>query len=160
MIKPRSVLELGTFTGYSALCMAEALDDEALLHTVEVDDELEDEILENLRKSPHGHKVKLHIGDAIDTMEKFLDESFDLIVIDADKRQYPQYFTRALRLLKRGGFMIADNTLWDGHVVESGKHTSQTKGILDFNDLVAATPGVETAIIPFRDGITLIKKTN
>ena len=159
MIAPRMVLELGTFTGYSALCMAEALDDDAHLHTVEADDELEEEILSNFSQSPHGSKITLHIGDALDVMEKFEDESFDMAVIDADKREYPSYFKKILRLVKTGGFILADNTLWDGHVTETGKHSSQTQGIMEFNDLVVRTPGVEVAMIPLRDGLTLIRKT-
>ena len=160
MIRPQKVLELGTFTGYSALCVAEALDEDACVHTVEADDELEEEILSNLSKSPHGYKVKLHIGDAGEVMKQFPEESFDFLIIDADKREYPQYFIQAMRLLKPGGFILADNTLWDGHVVEKGKHSSQTKGILEFNDMLMETPGIDVAMIPFRDGITLIRKVN
>ena len=160
MIKPEKVLELGTFTGYSALCIAEALDDDGEIHTIEADDELEDEILSNIKKSPHGYKIKLHIGDALDTMEEMQQETFDLAVIDADKRQYPRYFKKVMELLKPGGYIFADNTLWDEHVVERGKHSGQTTGIIEFNDLVTKTSGVEVAIIPVRDGLTLIKKCN
>ena len=158
MIKPKKVLELGTFTGYSALCMAEALDDDAILHTIEADDELEEEIISNLAKSPHGKKVKLHIGDALTVLDKFDQLTFDLALIDADKREYPQYFGQVLKLIKPGGYILADNTLWDGHVAEAGKHSPQTRGILEFNDLVASTPGIEVSIIPLRDGLTLIHR--
>lgn len=158
MIKPKRIIELGTFTGYSALCMAEALDEDAVIHTVEADDELEHEIQQNISQSPHGAKIILHIGDALDVMKKFEPGYFDLAVIDADKREYPQYFTSTMEIVKSGGFIIADNTLWDGHVVETCKHSSQTNGILEFNRLVAETPGVEVAIIPIRDGLTLIHK--
>ena len=160
MIKPLKVLELGTFTGYSALCIAEAIDEQAEIHTIEVDDELEALINSNLKKSPHGSKVKLHIGDAMDIMQGFEPDSFDLVLIDADKRQYPQYFEQVMKLLKPGGYIFADNTLWDGHVVETCRHSSQTQGILEFNDLVAQTPNVEVAILPIRDGLSLIRKCN
>lgn len=158
MINPRLVLELGTFTGYSALCMAEAIGEDAMIHTIEADDELEEVIRKNFEKSPHGHKITLHIGDALEVMDGLEPESFHLVVIDADKRQYPDYFRKSLTLLKPGGYIIADNTLWDGHVTESAKHSSQTTGILEFNRLVAETPGVEVAILPVRDGVTLIRK--
>lgn len=158
MINPQNVLELGTFTGYSALCVAEALGDNARIHTVEADDEMEEVIRGNLKKTHHGEKVTLHIGDALEVMKDFPEESFELIVIDADKRQYPAYFVEALKLLKKGGYIIADNTLWDGHVTEQGKHSSQTLGIMEFNDLVSNTSGIETAILPVRDGLTLIRK--
>ena len=158
MINPRKVLELGTFTGYSALCIAEALKEDAEIHTIEADEELEDEIRRNLQECRDGRKVKLHIGDALEVMSQWEDAFFDLAVIDADKRQYPKYFIETMRLVKPGGYILADNTLWDGHVTESGKHSSQTLGILEFNDLVANTPGIDVSIIPMRDGLTLIHK--
>lgn len=158
MIRPRRVLELGTFSGYSALCMAEALEPGATLHTVEVDDELEDFIRANLASTPAGESITLHIGDAMETMRGWDDGTFDLIFIDADKRAYADYYGEALRLLRPGGFIIADNTLWDGHVVEGCRHSSQTEGIIRFNDLVASDPRVEKAIVPLRDGLTLIRK--
>ncbi len=158
MIRPRRVLELGTFSGYSALCMAEALEPGATLHTVEVDDELEDFIRANLASAPAGENITLHIGDAMETMRGWDDGAFDLIFIDADKRAYADYYGEALRLLQPGGFIIADNTLWDGHVVEGCRHSSQTEGIIRFNDLVASDPRVEKAIVPLRDGLTLIRK--
>lgn len=158
MIRPRRVLELGTFSGYSALCMAEALEPGASLHTVEVDDELEDFIRANLASTPAGESITLHIGDAMETMRGWDDDAFDLIFIDADKRAYADYYGEALRLLRPGGFIIADNTLWDGHVMEGCRHSSQTEGIIRFNDLVASDPRVEKAIVPLRDGLTLIRK--
>lgn len=158
MIRPNKVLELGTFTGYSALCIAEALEEGAVIDTIEVDDELQDVIEGNLKMSVHGQKVRLHIGDALEVMKEFETESFDLAVIDADKRLYPQYFEAVMKLLKPGGFIIADNTLWDGHVWETGKHSSQTKGVIEFNEMVAHYRGVEVAMIPLRDGMTLVRK--
>ncbi|MDE6336399.1 MAG: O-methyltransferase [Muribaculaceae bacterium] len=158
MIAPKRVLELGTFSGYSALCIAEALSDDARLDTIEVDDELEDFIRENLTSSPHGYKVRLHIGDASEIMKQWQDAEFDLIFIDADKRHYDDYYAAALPLLRPGGYIIADNTLWDGHVTEINPRSSQTLGIMRFNDMVASDPRVEKVIIPLRDGLTIIRK--
>ena len=158
MIKPKRILELGTFSGYSALCMAEALSEDASLDTIEVSDELEDFIRENLASSPHGKKVNLHIGDALQIMQSWQPATFDLIFIDADKRKYVDYFLLARDLLKPGGFIIADNTLWDGHVLEDSPRSPQTRGIQAFNDLVASDSSFETVIIPLRDGLTLLRK--
>ncbi|MDE6444832.1 MAG: O-methyltransferase [Muribaculaceae bacterium] len=158
MIRPRHVLELGTFSGYSALCMAEALEEDASLDTVEVCDELEDFIRENLSSSPYGNKVRLHIGDALDVMRQWDDGHFDLIFIDADKRHYVDYFNRCRDIIAPGGFIIADNTLWDGHVLEPDTRSPQTKGIMAFNDAVAADPDFETVMIPLRDGLTILRK--
>lgn len=158
MIKPSRVLELGTFTGYSALCIAEGLEGDATIDTIEINDEMEEPILENLSRVEAGKRVKLHIGDAIEIMRNFGNEEFDLIFIDADKRKYSEYFLQALPLLKAGGYMIIDNTLWDGHVIEETKHSSMTSGVMAFNDLLTTFPGIETAMIPFRDGMTIVRK--
>lgn len=158
MIAPERVLELGTFSGYSALCIAEALSEDGRLDTIEVDDELENFIRENLESTPHGKKVSLHIGDAKEIMNRWSDGEFDLIFIDADKRAYDSYYQEALSLLKPGGFIIADNTLWDGHVTEIDSRSPQTLGIMRFNDLVARDERVEKVIIPMRDGLTIIRK--
>ncbi|HJV78380.1 MAG TPA: O-methyltransferase [Paludibacter sp.] len=158
MIQPKCILELGTFTGYSALCMAEALTGEGVLHTIECDDELEDFILQNFAGSEHGHKIKLHIGDALAEIEK-LDETFDLVFIDADKREYMAYYEAVLPKLRAGGFILADNTLWDGKVLKSvDSNDKQTIEIMRFNDFVAADPRVEKVMLPLRDGLTLIRK--
>lgn len=158
MIKPKRILELGTFSGYSALCLAEGTDDGAYVDTIEVDDELEDFILGNLAESPQGHKVRLHIGDALQVLRQWSGPTFDLIFIDADKRRYADYLDATLPLLKDGGYIIADNTLWDGHVVADERHSPQTLGIMAFNDIVAHHPQLETAMIPMRDGLTILRK--
>lgn len=158
MINPQRVLELGTFSGYSALCLAEGLTGDATVDTIEYDDELEGIIRRNLLSSPFGDKVRLHIGDALEVMKEWEDSEFDLIFIDADKRNYPEYYESSMRLLKDGGFMIADNTLWDGHVIEEGRHSPQTEGVIRFNDIVSRDHRVEKAMIPLRDGLTLIHK--
>lgn len=161
MIAPHDVLELGTFSGYSALCIAEALHDGATIHTVEADDELEDFIREAIASAPCGERIQLHIGDALSFAKGCKPESFDLIFMDADKRQYADYYEACLPLLRPGGYIIADNTLWDGHVVEPDHFNDrQTASIRLFNDIVAADPRVEKVIIPLRDGLTLIRKLN
>ena len=159
MIRPRRVLELGTFSGYSALCMAEALEDNAWIDSVESDDELEDFILKALSDSPYGSKIKLHIADALEFMTACEDEIYDLIFIDADKRRYTDYYNEALRVLRTGGFILADNTLWDGHVVNPAKAKDpQTAGIMQFNEKVFLDSRVEKVILPLRDGLTMIRK--
>ena len=159
MINPKMVLELGTYSAYSALCLAEGLtDDSCHVHTIEIEDELEDFIREHLAQSPFGHRVTLHIGDAADIVPT-LGETFDLIYIDANKRDYVAYYHMVMPYLRQGGFIIADNTLWDGKVADGIEHhDAQTQGILAFNDLVAADPRVEKVILPLRDGLTLIHK--
>lgn len=161
MAAPRRVLELGTFSGYSALCIAEGLAPGATIDTVEADDELEDFIRKALDASPFGERVRLHIADATAFMKECDDECYDMIFMDADKRSYPRYYEECLRLLRPGGFLIADNTLWDGHVVEPDHfRDAQTAGIRTFNDMVAADPRVEKVMVPLRDGLTLVYKPN
>ena len=158
MIQPKSILELGTFTGYSALCMAEALPQDGILHTIECDDELEEFILQNFAGSQHGHKIKLHIGDALAEIDK-LDEIFDLVFIDADKREYIAYYEAVLPKIRVGGFILADNTLWDGKVLKKVElNDKQTIEIMRFNDFVAKDPRVEKVLLPLRDGLTVIRK--
>lgn len=156
MIAPRRVVELGTYAGYSALSIAEGLAEGAEIHTVEADDEMEDFIRHRLERSPHGHKVRLHIGAA----EKLLDElpgPWDMAFIDANKRNYTDYYEALLPKMRPGGFILADNTLWAGKVADPSSHDPQTEGIRAFNDLVASDPRVETVILPLRDGLTLIR---
>ena len=158
MIKPRRVLELGTFTGYSALAMAEGLAEDAELHTVEIDDELDDFLCEHFEASPRREQIHLHIGDAAMVVPQ-LGGQFDLVFIDANKRNYCDYYHLVMPLVPVGGFIIADNTLWDGKVANlPQKIDSQTAGILAFNDLVANDDRVEKVIIPIRDGLTVIHK--
>ncbi len=163
MIRPKRILELGTFAGYSALCMAEGLDDDATIITVEIDDEKEDFIRARLAESPHGKKVVLRIGDSLETIaalgKELGEECLDMVFMDADKRTYPECYAAVMPLLRPGGFLIADNTLWDGHVVDHNyDKDKQTKGIRRFNDIAATDPAVETVILPLRDGISLIRK--
>ena len=160
-IPPHRVLELGTFSGYSALCIAEGLDSGCLIDTVEANDELEDFIRMALSRSPHGHKIHLHIDDAREFLQRCEPHSYDMVFMDADKRQYPEYYDLLFPLVRPGGYILADNTLWDGHVVENDHQDDpQTASIIRFNDIVASDPRVEKVIIPLRDGLTLIRKLN
>lgn len=158
MIAPKAILELGTFTGYSALCLAEGIAPDGVVHTIEIDDELEDFIRAHFDASEYGSRIVLHIGDA-EQIIPTLDTRFDLVFIDANKRDYVAYYEMAMQVLNPGGFIIADNTLWDGKVVTcTEKIDAQTAGILVFNDHVAADDRVEVVIIPLRDGLTIIHK--
>ena len=158
MIAPKAILELDTFTGYSALCLAEGIAPDGVVHTIEIDDELEDFIRAHFDASEYGSRIVLHIGDA-EQIIPTLDTRFDLVFIDANKRDYVAYYEMAMQVLNPGGFIIADNTLWDGKVVTcTEKIDAQTAGILAFNDHVAADDRVEVVIIPLRDGLTIIHK--
>lgn len=158
MIRPQRILEIGTYSGYSALCLAEGLPKDGLLHTIEINDEQEDFTRPWLENSPWGNQIKMHIGNAIDIIPT-LNETFDLAFIDGDKRIYLDYYQLVMKHLRIGGYIIADNTLWDGHVLEKPHPTDkQTQGIIAFNDYVAKDPRVERVIIPLRDGLTIIRK--
>ena len=158
MLRPRRILEIGTYTGYATLCMAEGLEEGALIHTLEINDEMEDFIMKYLPRSPHKEKIKLHFGDALEIIPT-LDETFDLVFIDADKRLYAEYFDLVFPLVRQGGLILADNTLWDGKVLEK-PHPSdkQTAGILSFNDKIKEDTRIEKVILPLRDGLTMIWK--
>lgn len=156
MIAPRRVLELGCYTGYSTLCIAEALQPGAELHTVEIDDELSDELTARFARSPRADAIYLHIGDAFSIVPA-LEGGWDMVFIDANKRTYAEYFEMIMPQMRRGGFILADNTLWDGKVLDDNVRDAQTEGIRRFNDLVARDPRVETAILPLRDGLTLLR---
>ena len=161
MIRPRRILELGTFTGYSALCLAEGLPKDGRLITVEHNDELQNTILRNIGKSELGKKIEVVIGDAIEIISnlKFQNSYFDLVFIDADKREYCAYLEAVYDLVPIGGFILADNTLWDGHVVDPAyDKDKQTMGLRAFNDKVKEDDRFEQVILPIRDGLTIIRK--
>lgn len=162
IIKPTLALEIGTFGGYSAQCIAEGIADGGKLITIEIDDEREDFILSHLHHSPHANKIELCIGNALQIMpqlkEKYGAESFQLIFLDADKRLYTQFYHQALTLLAPEGLLIADNVLWDGHVAETTRHDPMTTGIREFNDMIASDATVEKIMLPLRDGLLLIRK--
>lgn len=158
MIQPYHILEIGTFTGYSALCLAEGLTAKGKLHTIELDDELEDLILENIEGSALKDKITLHIGDA-KTLIAQIDATFDLVFIDADKREYQAYYDAAFPKVRQGGYLLVDNTLWDGKVLkEADPHDKQTEAINQFNKMIAQDVRIEKLILPLRDGLTIIRK--
>lgn len=159
MINPLHVLELGTYAGYSALCIAEGLiKEDATVDTIEIDDEMEDFILDQFAASPFGARIKLHIGDALDIIPT-LSTDWDMVYIDANKRNYSDYYNLLADDLKSGAYIIADNTLWDGKILDTyTNNDAQTKGISDFNDMIANDNRMEKVIIPIRDGLTVIRK--
>lgn len=159
MVRPRQVLEIGTYSGYSALCLAEGLPEGGMLHTFEINDEQEEFTRPWLEHSPYADKIRFYIGDALELVPR-LGITFDLAFMDGDKRRYTDYYEMVLAHLAPGGYLIADNTLWDGHVLEEHPRASdlQTIGIKAFNDHVAQDRRVEKVILPLRDGLTLIRK--
>jgi predicted O-methyltransferase YrrM len=158
MVRPVRILELGTFTGYSALCMAETLPEGGELHTIEIDDEQEPFIRRYFDRSPYGEKLHLHIGNSLDIVPR-LDGLFDLAFLDADKRQYVEDYELVLPKIRQGGFILADNTLWGEKVLsEPASGDKQTAGIQRFNRHVAGDRRVEKAIFPVRDGLTVLMK--
>lgn len=159
MIRPKLVVELGTFSGYSALCLAEGLEDGAVLHTFEVYDEQEDFTRPWLEGSKYADRIRFHIGDALQLIPEMGLQDIDMAFIDADKRHYTEFYEMLLPRMRKGGFIVADNTLWYGHVVENETRQSdlQTLGIKAFNDMLAKDQRVEKVIVPVRDGLTLIR---
>ena len=158
MIRPRNILEVGTFSGYSAICMAEGLEEGGMVYTFEINDEQEDFTRPWIEGSPVAHRIRFIIGDA-NIEAPSLGITFDMAFIDGDKRTYRHTYETVLSLLRPGGFILADNTLWDGHVVDhSYDRDPQTRGIETFNDYVMHDDRVEQVILPLRDGLTLIRK--
>ncbi|WP_279111998.1 O-methyltransferase [Hoylesella timonensis] len=158
MIQPKNILEIGTFSGYSAICMAEGLGEDGLLYTFEINDEMEDFTRPWIENSPVASKIHFIIGDANVEAPK-LNVVFDMAFVDGDKRTYIETYETVLKLLRPGGFILADNTLWDGHVIDPHyQHDAQTQGIAHFNDFIAQDARVEKVILPIRDGLTIIRK--
>lgn len=158
MLNPKRILEIGTFTGYSAICMAKGMPEGGLLHTIEINDELCPLIESFIHKSGNNGRIQLHQGSAIDIVPT-LNETFDLVFMDGDKREYPAYYPLIMAKLRPGGVILADNVLWDGKVIQAlDPNDRYTKGILEFNDMVRDDQRVEKVILPIRDGITLIRK--
>lgn len=159
MIDARSVLEIGTYTGYAAISMAMGMGEDGVLHTIDVNDELEDFTREFIRKSGLEKRIVFHVGDALKIIPE-LEGMFDLVFIDADKREYPEYYRLVFDKVRVGGIIVADDVLWDGKVVTEGEKTdAQTRGILDFNDMVQADERVENLLLPVRHGLMLMRKT-
>lgn len=161
MADARRILELGTFTGYSAICLGSALPADGHLDTLELNDELEDLILEGFEKSGLADRISLHIGDCKETLKRLAEEGkvYDLVYIDANKREYCEYYELVFDMIRPGGLILADNVLWDGKVcMDPLPQDKQTLGIARFNDMVSADPRVESVILPIRDGLNLIRK--
>ncbi len=160
MVRPKNILEVGTFSGYSAICMAEGLDEGGMVWTFEINDEQEDFTRPWIEQSAVADKIRFIIGDANIEAPK-LGITFDMAFIDGDKRTYVETYEMAMSVLRTGGYILADNTLWDGHVVDRAyDHDRQTAAIERFNDLVATDPRVEKVMLPLRDGLTLIRKVS
>ena len=158
MIRPRQVLEIGTYSGYSALCIAEGLPEGGMLHTFEINDEQEVFTRPWLEGSPYPPRIVLHIGE-VEKLLPPMNLSIDLAFIDANKRQYVDYYNLLMPFIAPGGYILADNTLWDGHVIDPAyDRDAQTRGIRAFNDLVRDDERVEKVILPLRDGLSLIRK--
>ena len=163
MAGANSVLELGTFTGYSAICMASGLPEDGHLDTLELNDELEDLILEGFDKAGLSDRIELHIGDCKETLKRFREEQrrYDIVYMDANKREYCEYYDLVFDMVRPGGLILADNVLWDGKVCQNPlPQDKQTLGIAAFNDMVTADPRVESVIMPLRDGLNIIRIKN
>ena len=180
MTGARRILELGTFTGYSAICMASALPEDGHLDTLELNDELEDLILEGFERAGLSEKIDLHIGDCKETLKRMRSEMgldkvaphsetchdtavdehlYDIVYIDANKREYPEYYELVFDMIRPGGLILGDNVIWDGKVCQDPMpQDKQTLGIARFNDMVSADPRVESVILPMRDGLNVIRK--
>lgn len=155
------ILELGTFTGYSAICLASALPSDGHLDTLEINDELEDLILEGFERAGLADRISLHIGDCKETLRRFREEGreYDLVYMDANKREYCEYYELIFDMVRPGGLILADNVIWDGKVcLDPLPQDKQTLGIARFNDMVSADPRVESVILPLRDGLNLIRR--
>ncbi len=161
MLRPKNILEIGAFTGYSAICLARGLKEGGMLDSLELNDELEDLILQAHGKAGLSDKITLHIGDAKQTLKTLKEQGkmYDLVFIDANKREYPAYYDLVFDMVRPGGYILADNVLWDGKVYqENVPQDAQTQGIFKFNQIVKEDPRVENVIIPIRDGMNLIRK--
>ena len=159
MMNAKKILEIGTYTGYTTLAMAEVIGDNGSIDTIEIDDEMELFIRRYLDQSPLRNKINLHIGDAVDIIPRLEENEYDMAFIDADKRAYKTYYDLVFDKVRKGGIILADNTLWDGKVIEPLVPSDrQTAGIMEFNDYVAADTRVEKTMVPLRDGITIIWK--
>tara|TARA_R110002050_G_scaffold104052_5_gene213286 strand:- start:50744 stop:51385 length:642 start_codon:yes stop_codon:yes gene_type:complete len=155
---PKTILELGTFTGYATLCLAEGLQNDGEIHTIDVNEELIDFQRKYFDKSEYGEQIFQHLGSALDVIPE-LDKTFDLVFIDADKPNYVNYFHAIIDKLNTGGIIISDNVLWHGKVIEAlDPKDKSTKAVLDYNTLLKEDPRIETVLLPIRDGLTISRK--
>ena len=157
MIRPKAILEIGTFTGYSAICLAKGLLDEGILITIEINDELTGFAESYFIRSGMKHKINQITGDALKIIPGF-DNQFDLVFIDGDKREYCDYFKTVIGKVKPGGFILADNVLWGGKAMGKDTKDQQTKGIIEFNEMICRQKDIENYILPLRDGLMIIRK--
>ncbi len=158
MIQPKRILEIGTYTGYSALCLADGLTEDGKLHTIDINEELAEMINRYIDKSGLSNKIVTHIGNAVEIIPN-LNETFDVVFIDADKENYPNYFDLTIDKVRKGGFIIADNVLWSGKVIEEvDPKDEETQAILRYNDKVHNDPRVENVLLPIRDGLMVCRK--
>ena len=155
LVQPKSILEIGTYTGYSALCLAEGLDEDGILHTIDHNEELVDFQKKYFDASLFKNQIKQYVGNALDIIPK-INESFDLVFIDADKSNYVNYFNLIINKMNKGGVILSDNVLWSGKVVETPDHKDiDTKALIEYNKLLKNDPRVETVLLPIRDGLTI-----
>ena len=158
LIRPKTILELGTFTGYATLCLAEGLQSDGEIHTIDVNEELEDFQRKYFDKSGYGLQIHQHLGSALDIIPK-LNQTFDLVFIDADKPNYVNYFNLIIDKLNPGGIILSDNVLWHGKVIEPlDEKDNSTKAVLEFNTLLKNDKRIETVLLPIRDGLTISRK--
>lgn len=159
IIQPKAILEIGTYTGYAALCLAEGLTKDGVLHTIDINEELETRIQKYFNQSTYADQIKLHIGNALDIIPK-IQEQFDLVFIDADKENYSNYYDLLIDQLPSGGIIMADNVLWSGKVIDTNALDSDidTRELDKFNAKVQSDPRVENILIPVRDGIMVARK--
>lgn len=157
MIRPNRILEIGTYTGYGSMCLAEGLAEGGILHTIEINEELEDMQRRYFEEAGLEEKIKIHIGDALEVIPK-LEETFDFVFIDADKANYPKYFNLLIDKVKSGGVILADNVLWNGKVLDKKAKDRYTMGVKQFNELVQQDERVENVLLTVKDGMMLIRK--
>lgn len=158
MINPKRILEIGTYTGYSAICLAQGLTNDGLLHTIEINEELEDFAINFFKKAHLDKKIKLHIGNALEIIPT-IDETLDLVFIDADKPNNIYYYNQVIEKIRPGGFILVDNVLWSGKVMTKPDHKDfDTISIIQFNEYVQNDERVENLMLPFRDGLSIIRK--
>jgi predicted O-methyltransferase YrrM len=159
MVKPKQILEIGTFTGYSSICLAEGLEKNGMLHTIDINEELSDMVHRYIKTSGKEKNIKTYIGNALDIIPT-INETFDMVFIDADKKNYKNYYKLVFDKVRKGGFIMADNVLWSGKVVTEKKETTdeETCGIMEYNDMVVKDDRVENVMVPIRDGLLITRK--
>ena len=158
MINPSQVLEVGTFTGYSSLCLAGGLKEDGMIHTIDINEELHPMVMRYIKEAGMENKIKTYVGNAIDIIPT-LNYTFDLVFIDADKTNYSKYYELAISKVRPGGFIVADNVLWSGKVTDAKyKSDEETKAIMEYNDMVMHDPRVENMLVPIRDGLMIARK--